>query len=147
MPTIGFFRQKRADGGVRTGVGVNDVMLWEHFKAGRRDSDPALRWYIDLLFEGNRLPTEAQAARDWLLEQKEFICDNLRKMAERLEIGLDSDVRPFRYRLKNAPRGVRGDLVVSGVRSLSEGELARELKSLARRWQATIDALAPFASV
>ena len=148
MPQLRFYRQERYDRGVRTGFGVDDQPALEEFSSGSGESDPALLWYVDMVLEGRSLPENVEQARAWIIEHAEPIVTCLRSAAERLEIGLDDTTDwPYRIRLANLPRGVRGEIRVSAVRGLGEGELANRLTALAEDWKMAIHRLAPMAHV
>jgi hypothetical protein len=148
MPKIRFYRQQRYDGGVRTGFGVEDQPLLEAYETGSAESDPALTWYVDIELEGKNLPHDVEAARGWIIDNGQSIISCLRSLAERLAIGLDDTTQwPYLIAIDGLPRGVRGDVRISAVRGLAEGELAQRLNQLAAEWTATIRRLAPMAHV
>lgn len=146
MAQLRFYRQVRYDGGIRTGIGVDEQPIWHDFQAGSEDSDPAILWYVDVIVEGNKLPNDPEESRGWLLAQATPLTNALRAAAERLEIGLDDSADwPYRVRLNGLPRGVQGEIRVSAVRGLPEGELAQGLSDLADRWEAILERLSPLA--
>jgi hypothetical protein len=148
MTEVRFYRQLRYDGGVRTGLGINDQPVLHEFRAGKDESDPAILWYADIALEGKGLPDDADDARQWLIDHADAIVKVLRTAAERLEIGLDdSSDWPYRVSISGLPRGTRGEIRVSSVRGLAEGELADRLSELADDWVQSIERLAPMASV
>lgn len=148
MAKISFFRQERYDGGVRTGIGIDDETVLHHFETGSGESDPALLWFVDLGFEGRRLPSAPEQARKWLAEHAEFIRHGLQEAADRLQVGLDHDeVSPFRCPLSGAPHGVKAMLLVSGVRRLRAGELAANLIETSQEWNSILQRLSPAALV
>jgi len=101
-----------------------------------------------LELEGKSLPRDVEHARAWALEHAEPIIASLRRAAERLEIGLDDTTDwPYRVRVQNLPRGVRGELRISAVRGLGEGQLAGRLAELADDWSGVVQRLAPMAHV
>ncbi|MCC7083854.1 MAG: hypothetical protein IT427_02475 [Pirellulales bacterium] len=133
--------QRRFDGGIRSGHGVNDSSVLHHFESGAEDFDPALLWYIDIAMDGPSLPDESGTARQWLVRHSRQIERELRKAAEHLPIGVDADdLRPF-----EAKRSVNADTtgvnVVSGIRGQSEGELTENLKVTPRQWQSNLNAM------
>src|SRR3990172_12151792 len=107
MTNIDFYRQQRFDGGVRSGIGVNNVTILERFNPGRRESNPALLWYIDVRLEGKSLPQDPDAVREWLRRENGFIRRGLSKAADQLELGIDADVLPFMQELRDAQTGVK----------------------------------------
>lgn len=148
MPSLRFYQQERYDGGLRTGVGIDDQPMLQEFRPGIHESDPALLWYVDVVLEGNSLPVDAEAARGWLLEHAAAIVASLRAASERLEVGLDNNGKwPYEVRLTGLPRGVRGRIVLSAVGRLPQGTLALRLSDLANDWEAVLERLAPLAVV
>lgn len=144
MAKISFFRQERYDGGVRTGIGINDETVLHHFETGSGEADPALLWFVDLGFTGRSLPSAPEQARKWLAEHAEFICHGLQEAADRLQVGMDHDEpSPFRWSLSGAPRGVKAVLLVSGVRRLGAGDLATNLIETSQEWNSILQRLAP----
>lgn len=147
MRTIRFYQQQRSDGGVRSGLGIDDEPVLHEFIAGDEESDPALLWYVDVVAKSSHLPGDAEHAREWFVRHRQEIQQTLRDMAERLTIGLDEgNCWPYSAKLTGLPRGVAGEVRVSAVRSLREGELARHLRLLADAWEAVLSRLAPLAA-
>lgn len=144
MATIKFFYQERYDGGVRTGIGVNDEMVLHRFLPGDEDSDPALLWYLDVVFKGDSLPAGSDEAKQWLCDQSDTIKRELLQAAEHLVVGLD--VGPdTRYRATLVLMdSATGEIMISGARSLSERELADKVRSVAASWDEIMTTLAPF---
>ncbi len=138
--TIRFYQQQRLDGGVRTGMGLDDVQALHHFEKGSQEHDPALLWFVDLVFEGAKLPTEPEVARRWLQEQSGPIMRGLHNMAEELKLGMD-DEDVLQRRLTGLSGGVSGRVSVSALRRLPPGDLARKLNRLAKNWSKTLGAL------
>jgi len=62
MPTITFYRQARRDGGIRTGIEIDQNTVLMRFDRGRKESDPALLWCVDVRCSGARLPREPETA-------------------------------------------------------------------------------------
>jgi hypothetical protein len=148
MNKIKFFYQERCDGGARTGIGINDLLVLHRFVPGSAEHDPALLWYMDVVFEGLSLPEEPDNARQWLQSQSHTIKRSLDQTAKHLEIGLDiSEEWPFRQEIAGTSQSVLGNVFVSGVRRLSEGELAEKIRSVANNWDTILQELAPFVEV
>src|SRR3954451_9524953 len=97
MPDLTFYRQKRVDGGVRTGIDIDGVTVCEDFEEGDEERDPALRWYVDLRCSGDSLPHDADLAREWLLEHEEMIRDGFSRYASQLAAGADRDDYPLQW--------------------------------------------------
>lgn len=141
MHSIKFYRQARYDGGVRSGIGVDGTLVMHHFAPGHEDDDPALRWFVDLIFESDTLPSEAEAARDLLLRQSTFAQHVLRDTAEHLALGIDDEEWPYTVQFKDEPSGITCRLTTSGVRSLADDELAANLAETADNWRTHLNRL------
>src|SRR5438309_1549162 len=85
--TLTFYRQERADGGVRTGIMAGDSTVLELFEAPEEEYDPSLIWSIDIRCHGSSLPFNAEGARAWLLENGAMIRDGLSRFTEHLRAG------------------------------------------------------------
>ena len=149
MPKIALYHQERFDGGVRVGVGVDDETVLQRFDPGREPSNPALEWYVDVIVKGRSLPTSPDEARNWLIDHADFIRRGLNEAAEQLEVGLDSDggTWPFRCDFSGAPKGVEAFALVSAVRRLGEGQVAKQLQQVADGWEKSLRRLEPLVSV
>jgi hypothetical protein len=135
MPKLNFFRQRRVDGGTRSGISVDDLIVLEAFEPGGADSDPALLWYMDVRCEGARLPAQPAAARQWFLDQRGLITGALRELAEDVRAGIDVDAWPPQRRVSPAPKGVEMTIVCSAVRRVAALELAAVLLESATHWE------------
>jgi hypothetical protein len=138
MPKIDFYRQKRVDGGVRTGVEVDGEGAFHQFEPGRRDSDPALLWFVDVRCQGRSLPTGAEAARRWLLDNTGVIQGGLRALAEEFRAGMDPGVYPLQWRIPGTAKGRRLTIVVSTHRRLVARRMAAALLDVAENWEERI---------
>src|SRR5688572_19819247 len=98
MTQLRFYRQVRYDGGMRSGIGIDEQPVLHEFCAGSDESDPALLWYVDIDLEGSRLPSDPAEGRAWLLAHADAIRSGLRLAAQRLAIGLD-DTGSWPYRM------------------------------------------------
>src|ERR1043166_6269077 len=106
MNKLLFYRQQRVDGGIRTGVEWNGETLLQRFDQGQ-DADPALRWYVDLLFRGKALPTDHEEAQSWLGEQADWVRDCLEELCGEIEVGFDADVLPLKRAYSDTRRGIK----------------------------------------
>jgi len=91
-----FFRQKRFDGGVRTGVEHDGVRLLRNFEQGPGDLEDmplgsGLEWYIDLRFSGPTLPKQTESVKNWLLDHTEAIRQSLSDFATLVGAGVDDE--------------------------------------------------------
>lgn len=133
MPALTFFRQARVDGGVRTGIDIDDESVWQRFEAGNEEPDPALLWYIDVRCDGEDLPGERGQARQWFLDQAPIIKPAFRVLAEKLRVGVDE--WPYQFRVPGSPPAVQLRIVCSAVRGLSPDVLSNALERLGDQWE------------
>jgi hypothetical protein len=148
MSRITFYRQERFDGGLRSGIDVDDTHILGTFVPGSGDDHPALLWYVDMQFEGESLPTDPDHVREWLLNNSDFIKQGLKSLAVQLQVGLDADEPwPVSMSLAGAPEGVTAQITALGVRRLAVGELAQNLIHIERAWSDIVSELQPLANV
>src|SRR4051794_10597769 len=102
MASITFYRQARKDGGIRTGVDVDDNVVLQRFEAGSSDGDPSIVWYVDVRCSGRGLPATAVAARQWLLRNRPTVRRLLISLAEALPLGVDPGSWPVRKSVRLA---------------------------------------------
>lgn len=141
MPTLSFYRQQRADGGVRTGLEIDGDTVLHRFQGGKGEDDPALLWFIDIRCQGPRLPKNPEQARQWFLDYGEMIRAGLRELAEELRAGIDADAWPVRRQLPRMPSGVRVTLSCAAARRFEGLRVAVILHELAGNWQSQIQSL------
>jgi hypothetical protein len=141
MPKIDFYCQKRIDGGLRTGMNVDGEAALHLFEPGRRDSDPALLWFVDLRCQGRSLPTEIEAARRWLLDRADVIRTGLLNLAEEFRAGMDPDVWPLQWRITGTTKGLRMTIVFSAARRVDARRMAEVLRNVAEHWEERIERL------
>lgn len=136
MPQLNFFHQERYDGGVRTGLGIDDELLYERFEPGGDESDPALRWYVDVIIEATEQPTNAAHVREWFVDHAETLIDQLNQVADKVQLGIDD----WPLKSRAAIDGVGTvEIAVSCIRGLAEGELAESLRELAAHWREIVE--------
>jgi hypothetical protein len=117
MPKLAFFRQERADRGVRTGIALNGEDVFQHFEDGEEVPDPALLWFVDLRCEGASLPKDPDAAWQWLLDHTKTIRSGLLKCADERKSGVDADIYPLLWKaFPKAPAGVTMTIAFSATR-------------------------------
>lgn len=142
MSNLTFFRQTRNDGGIRTGVEVDDTLLLHCFEEGNDEDDPSIAWFIDLRFEGPEFSHEAEGARAFLLDRQNMICSALAKLAEELNAtGVDAGAWPLQRPLPAAGDGVSLTLVCSALRRLDGRHIGGRLTELASKWASIVSAL------
>jgi hypothetical protein len=139
MRTITFFRQTRHDGGIRTGIDIDDSTVLSRFESGRAKSDPSLLWYVDVRCSGPRLPTEAEIARQWLLEHESRIVALVRALANDVPVGSDHDAWPLR-RIKKT-QNIEYAVTCSAMRRLEAREVADIFRDVADNWSAYVGSL------
>lgn len=142
MSRLTFFQQARADGGMRTGVELDGALLLHRFDEGTADDDPGLTWFIDVSFEGQRLPHESEPAREFLLARESEIAAALTQLSGEISTtGIDAGAWPLHRRTSVPPDGVSMTLTCSAIRRLEGREIAGKLSDLARDWAPIIYAL------
>jgi hypothetical protein len=139
---ICFYRQKRRDGGLHTGVLIEGGTALELDEGiDWKDQDPVLVWWVDVRCEGKKLPLRPEPARQWLLDHTEVIQKAFETLAQVLEVGLDQNTWPLLWPVPIAPRGTK---MVIGCCALyrSDGLLFKEiLTDLAAHWREWIKKL------
>jgi hypothetical protein len=138
MTTLTYYRQKRADGGIRWGIELDGTTIDSHFTEGSSDRDPVLLWYVDIRCEGRSLPHEEVQAILWLGDHADVIQKAIEMAAKQFVVGMDADEWPVRIPMKGLPKGVRGTIICSAVRRVTGRELAKVLTSLANNWTRSI---------
>lgn len=141
MPQLTFYRQKRRDGGVRTGIDVDGETLLHEFRDGSEDIDPALQWWADVRCKGARLPTEPSAAREWFLAHAEPIQAGLKTLAAEIRPGVDFDAWPVLWKMPKPPRGTQITIACCASQRLPARKIAAMLAELADTWRETIQGL------
>jgi hypothetical protein len=149
MPKLTFYRQKRFDGGVRTGLElgyeydgteVGDLTVLERFESGDDDRDPTLLWFVDVRCEGPGIPTGPEQATTWFLATKPVIDDGLIRFADQLRrVGSDLDDFPLQWTDFPAVDGVERKIVCSAVRRIECRELAEILDDVRGHWSDWIE--------
>jgi len=147
MTTLALYRQARVDGGLRTGIEVDGLAVWEQFEPGSEEVDPALLWYIDCVCEGDDLPTEADEVRQWFLAQGPALQGYLTTAAQELIVGSDPEVHPYGKVFAGPETGLQARISVSAVRRIVGRGIAARLVEFRDAWEATIRNLVPLASV
>jgi hypothetical protein len=142
MNRITFYRQKRRDGGIRTGIEINgetEFGLEEGFTG--EEQDPVLVWFVDLRVEGKKLPTDPEEVRQWLLKQSPVICAGFQLLAEELQTGVDFNTYPYLWPIPDAPRGVRMIIACSAMRRADARAIRDVLLENAAHWKERIGQL------
>ncbi len=142
MNTITFYRQARVDGGMRTGVSVDDETVLHEFKRGKNDDNPALLWFVDVRFRGKGLPADPDDVREFLTAAAAKVKEALVAAADELSVGLDADVLPY-VREHEVQRGVTLKVVCSANRRTTGLQIAKQIRQIASRWAELVQDLKP----
>ncbi len=135
MPSLTFFRQARADGGIRTGLDIDGETVFEHFDDAEGEPDPVLKWFVDLRCDGETLPDKPEAARQWLLDHDTLISRAFQGLAKRLEVGVDPGAWPARWQLPDAPPGVRITTACSSIGAIPGREIGETVRGIGEHWK------------
>jgi hypothetical protein len=141
MSTVTFYRQKRVDGGIRSGIDIDGISVLESFAKGKADYDPALAWYVDVRCQGKNLPDSPEPARRWLLEREETVREALDQLAEDLRAGLDIESWPLHRQIPAAPSGARMTIVCSAVRRINALKISDVLRQVGLNWRKFLTSL------
>jgi hypothetical protein len=144
MDKLNFYRQKRRDGGVRTGIEFNNERMLELYEAGRPPLDSALLWFVDVRCSGKNLPSEPEMIRNWFLERDNIIQTALHQFSQDLIAGIDADW-PMRKTIVPTRHGIRMAIYCSATRRLTGTEISDILSSLAKAWPKVIRQLPVYA--
>jgi hypothetical protein len=136
MEKLTFFHQKRRDGGIRTGVEINDERILECFEPGSPREDSRLLWWIDVRCSQKTWPVEPEEVRAWLLENAQRIEGGLKALAAELNAGIDKDW-PVRHVVPGRA-GIKIEIFCSAMRRVAGREIQAELSNLACNWQTII---------
>ncbi len=136
MSRLVFYRQKRNDGSIRTGVELDDETIAHQFEEPTGDRDPVLLWYVDLRCEGSGVPSEPKAAALWLLDQSLTIRHGFRRFAEKMRFGADVDLYSIRWsEFESLPDDVEMTIVCSASNRIAARGLAEILADIGDRWR------------
>jgi len=142
MPRLIFYRQKRYDEAIRTGVELDGETIAESYEGGGSEPDPALLWYVDLRCEGSAIPDGLDEAARWLLEHDETIRSGFSMFAEHLRAGADPDIYSLIWdEFKDVPENVKMSIACSAARRIDAREIALILKEIADNWATIIRSL------
>jgi hypothetical protein len=142
MAEITFYRQKRRDGGLHTGITINGWTAMEMDEGiNWDDADPVLLWFVDVRCEGKKLPTRPELARRWLLEHSELIREGFKALTEELRVGIDYNTLPLVWLVPKTPRGVRIRIVCHAMYRSDALTLAQVTAEFSSRWQEWLDKL------
>lgn len=144
MPKLIFYRQLRADGGVRTGVDVDGDTVYGIFEEGESDDNPRLRRFVDLRCNGERLPRTGRGARKWLLEHGGAITTGIEHCADEVSAGIDPDVLSYTWSgFEHLAQGVGAKLVMSAARRSDAIEMPEILRDISANWGQIVRSMKP----
>ena len=143
MPKLTFYRQKRVDGGIRTGVELDGETILEEFEAGEGERDPALLWYVDLRCDGSGVPNDADEAARWLLLKAPVIEEGFSRFANQLRrVGADVDAYPLLWsEFPDPGEGVAMKIACSTTRLTDARGIAEILDDVRSHWSERIEAM------
>jgi len=136
MKNLTFFRQKRRDGSVRTGVELDEHRMLESFEAGSPDEDPTLLWWIDVRCAQRTFPLDPEELRAWLLKNATKFEKALKDYAAELGAGIDINWPVKHLAFQRA--GTKVEIACSAMRRGAGREIPTELAELAKHWQSII---------
>jgi hypothetical protein len=144
MPNLTFYRQARIDGGIRTGIELDEDTVFEHFEEGGPEPDPTLLWYVELRCQGPGLPDDPREARTWLIDHEEVICDGFSRCASEFEAGRDIDAYPLLWsKFSRVPAGVEMTIACATNRRNWAISLPLLLKDIELHWRERLQQLQP----
>ncbi len=139
MDKLNFYHQKRADGGLRSGIDFNGERVLESYEPGKLPQNSALLWFIDIRCSAKKLPAEPESIRRWLLERADVVQSALQQFAEELRAGMDRDW-PLKKTIPTND-GVQMAVFCSAMRRATGREISQVLLELGEAWPTLIDSL------
>jgi len=136
MKKLTFYHQRRCDGGVRTGVELDDERILERFDPGSLPEDSSLLWWIDVRCSQATWPSEPDEVRNWLLKNAQEIENALKTLAIDLRAGIDVDWPARRVIRSNT--GVEIEILCSAMRRVDGRDIGTALSGLAKDWRTMI---------
>ena len=132
MHKLTFYHQKRRDGGLRTGVDLDDERVLERFEPGDLARDSVLEWFVDIRCRGETLPSEPEEIREWFLSRSGPIQTALRQLADDCAAGIDKDW-PLKREIPSSD-GVGMAIYCSAMRRPSGRDIASVITELEAKW-------------
>lgn len=135
MAKLLFYRQKRVDRRIRTGLEWNDQTLAERFDDGPGERDPVLLWYVDVKCEGPGIPEDPDLAEQWFVDHSEILRNSLGSYAEQLGPGIDMGMHSLTWNLApETSENVQVTIACSAADRITARELPSIMKDLAVQW-------------
>ncbi len=142
MPSLIIYRQKRIDGGIRTGVELGDSTIFELFEPEEGDRDPTLLRYVDVRCDGPGVPGDPETAAQWLLTTAPSIQDGLGRFADKLRrVGADLDEYPLKWADFADEADVTRTISCTTIRRVDARGLAEILDDIRIHWGARVEAM------
>lgn len=139
-----FYRQARADGGIRTGIELDEDTIFERFEKGGREADPTLLWYVELRCKGRGLPAEPQEARRWLLDHEKLIVEGFSRCAAEFEAGRDIELYPLIWsKFHDTPKNTEMAIACATKNRPWALSIPRILGDIGSHWRERIEQLQP----
>lgn len=144
MAKLTFFRQQRYDRAIRTGIRLDDELIYHRFESRSEEPDPGLLWYLDVIFRGDAVPNAPDEAKNWLTTALGVpIRTGLERYAERLGSCEDPDDYPLDWEdFPSAPPGVNIAVSGSAVQRVDAREMEEVIRSIAENWDVIVNGLA-----
>jgi len=134
MRKLDFYRQAREDGGIRSGLEIDEATYFERFESGSEENDPTLKWWVDVRCRGRGLPRKPEEAKQWFLDKGALIKSGLLRLADRLEAGMDKDIYPLFSAVSGFPKGTKVTIACSTTRRMTARQIGDVLKDVAAHW-------------
>mgnify|MGYP005867575247 CR=1 FL=1 len=128
MAEVILFHQERADGGRRSGLVVDGETVLHGFLPGADEHDPALVWYVDVSLATSAPPTPTNAL-SWLDHHEDEIRNSLTRVADALNLGIDSYSMPAEFTYPGTDGTVR--VTVSAMRHVTGRQIGEKLRQFA----------------
>ncbi|MCI0642925.1 MAG: hypothetical protein L0Y72_24805 [Gemmataceae bacterium] len=137
MSEATFFWNARVDGGIHVGLEADGALLFEDFRNVPEEADPVLNWYVDIVCQSRSMPDSPRGIREWLLELGEEINKQLEVLAQKVAVGVDGGVFPFRHvaKIRHGPSMVRLEIRGSALLRKRTSEIAEHVRALKNSWQ------------
>jgi hypothetical protein len=142
MSKIAFFRQQRVDGAIRSGIMIDDELVFHQLENENvAEPDPVLLWFVNVGVEGDDLPDDPDEARQWLIDHSTAISDLLLKEGRSISAGIDHPSWPL---IKHVPLPANGRLVRIGYAAMERvaaSEMGVHLQEVAREFESVVQSL------
>ncbi len=142
MAKLLFYRQKRVDEGVRTGLEVGEYELAWRFDPGPGESNPILLWFVDIKCEGPGIPDGPEQAQEWFENHGQMLRRGLRSYAQEIKTGTDIGFHSTTWNAEpQTSEDVQVTISCSASNRVSARQMASILEDMADQWDEILDAL------